>query len=114
MSERPTLTFDEAVARLAVHEHRCEECGRQMDEDGAVTTPHDLHGPRRRTVHSYSVGGMVLGADWDEAGVHEFLREADKIVDTGGWMGHGVAARGKPDGDRALRWYAFDTNEDAR
>ena len=103
----PPLTVDEAIARLAVVTHPCETCSNELDRVGEVATAHATHPPRRRTVHSYSLGGMMLGADWDEAGVHDWIRNASEVIDTGGWMGHGVAARGMRDG-RTYR-YAFET-----
>lgn len=120
MSDRKHLTPDEAIGLLAVVEHQCEGCQEELDANGFVTG-HEAHGPRRRTVHSMSVGsGFALGADWDESGVHDWLRRADEIVDTNGWMGHGVAAHAiatappgvhNPRDYERPRWYAFETRE---
>jgi hypothetical protein len=81
------LTYDEAVARLTVHE----------DEDG------------RRTVHAFLESPIaLLGADWDEETVLALLREADaredeteRINETGPaaqGMRHGVAVWTKDKG----------------
>lgn len=118
---RTAITVEDAIERLAVAVHNCEVCQKELDHEGAVTSAHADHPPRRRTVHSMSVGGgFGFGADWDEADVHEWLHNATEVVDTGGWMGHGVAAVGmdkapsgvhNPKDYEKRTWYAFETKK---
>lgn len=71
---------------------------------------HVEHGPEahqgRRIVHTYA---GAFGADWDYESAVDFIRSADLVVRTTGFMkaiGHGGAAR-SPEG----RWIAFATKE---
>lgn len=110
MKDMQLLTAPEAELLLAVHTHDCEDCTDQMHDFGAVTTNHDTHKPRRKTVHSMSFGGISFGADWDEDEVVAWLNNADEIRWLDRAMGHNVVAKGR-DEDGKLRAYGFEVRE---
>ncbi len=92
----------DALDRLDVSVDPCTACQRQLSET-SVANHDDTHPSPRRVVHALA---GTMGADWDEAEAVEFLRQADRIVETEGYpkaTGHGIAALFEG------RWRAFST-----
>jgi hypothetical protein len=105
--ERVDVPLEEAIARLEVSVDPCPTCRDQLDSFGIANHGPDHKGVRR-VVHSQSGS---FGADWDEAAVIEFLRAADRIIETppgtiAHATGHLVAARG-PNERGSVRWETF-------
>jgi hypothetical protein len=101
------LSVEEALALLDVSTDACKLCQNELDKTGVVAVGHNDagHPPPRRVVHSMA---GTFGADWDEEAARDFIRRADRLTTTTGWVaatGHNVAARAMDDGQP--RWVAF-------